>query len=113
MGEELRFQYLISLLVILCLSKLVTRWIFLSFFFVSNLLDVCYIIQLDVLIFLMFAFFGIHASKFLQVAADGILVSGHSLALDESSMTGESKIVSIIVAIYSRIHLKCKCYSCS
>lgn len=28
-----------------------------------------------------------------QVPADGILISGHSLALDESSMTGESKIV--------------------
>ncbi|KAJ1290257.1 hypothetical protein BS78_02G229300 [Paspalum vaginatum] len=28
-----------------------------------------------------------------QVPADGILISGHSLAIDESSMTGESKIV--------------------
>nr|AWA44663.1 Calcium-transporting ATPase [Saccharum spontaneum] len=28
-----------------------------------------------------------------QVPADGILVSGHSLSIDESSMTGESKIV--------------------
>ncbi|KAJ8899044.1 hypothetical protein K2173_008875 [Erythroxylum novogranatense] len=28
-----------------------------------------------------------------QVPADGILVTGHSLAVDESSMTGESKIV--------------------
>ncbi|KAG6705928.1 hypothetical protein I3842_07G201500 [Carya illinoinensis] len=28
-----------------------------------------------------------------QVPADGILISGHSLAVDESSMTGESKIV--------------------
>jgi Ca2+-transporting ATPase len=28
-----------------------------------------------------------------QVPADGILIAGHSLALDESSMTGESKIV--------------------
>ncbi|KAL9254289.1 Calcium-transporting ATPase 9, plasma membrane-type-like protein [Drosera capensis] len=28
-----------------------------------------------------------------QVPADGIFVSGHSLAIDESSMTGESKIV--------------------
>ncbi|CAI0410438.1 unnamed protein product [Linum tenue] len=28
-----------------------------------------------------------------QVPADGVLISGHSLALDESSMTGESKIV--------------------
>ncbi|KAL6568665.1 Calcium-transporting ATPase 9, plasma membrane-type [Orobanche hederae] len=28
-----------------------------------------------------------------QVPADGILMSGHSLAIDESSMTGESKIV--------------------
>lgn len=29
-----------------------------------------------------------------QVPADGILISGHSLSIDESSMTGESKIVS-------------------
>ncbi|KAI3811457.1 hypothetical protein L1987_21181 [Smallanthus sonchifolius] len=29
-----------------------------------------------------------------QVPADGVLVSGHSLAIDESSMTGESKIVT-------------------
>ncbi|KAM7473532.1 hypothetical protein LguiB_020775 [Lonicera macranthoides] len=28
-----------------------------------------------------------------QVPADGVVISGHSLALDESSMTGESKIV--------------------
>ncbi|XP_022843092.1 calcium-transporting ATPase 9, plasma membrane-type-like [Olea europaea var. sylvestris] len=28
-----------------------------------------------------------------QVPADGILINGHSLAIDESSMTGESKIV--------------------
>ncbi|TVU32810.1 hypothetical protein EJB05_24568, partial [Eragrostis curvula] len=28
-----------------------------------------------------------------QVPADGVLLSGHSLAIDESSMTGESKIV--------------------
>ncbi|KAI3974506.1 hypothetical protein MKX01_017999 [Papaver californicum] len=28
-----------------------------------------------------------------QVPADGVLISGHSLAVDESSMTGESKIV--------------------
>ncbi|KAF8389408.1 hypothetical protein HHK36_026103 [Tetracentron sinense] len=28
-----------------------------------------------------------------QVPADGILIAGHSLAIDESSMTGESKIV--------------------
>ncbi|XP_019196763.1 PREDICTED: calcium-transporting ATPase 9, plasma membrane-type-like isoform X2 [Ipomoea nil] len=28
-----------------------------------------------------------------QVPADGILISGHSLAIDESSMTGESKIM--------------------
>ncbi|KAJ9689361.1 hypothetical protein PVL29_014846 [Vitis rotundifolia] len=28
-----------------------------------------------------------------EVPADGILISGHSLAIDESSMTGESKIV--------------------
>ncbi|XP_058755663.1 calcium-transporting ATPase 10, plasma membrane-type-like isoform X2 [Vicia villosa] len=29
-----------------------------------------------------------------QVPADGILITGHSLAVDESSMTGESKIVN-------------------
>jgi len=29
----------------------------------------------------------------LQVPADGVLISGHSLAIDESSMTGESKVV--------------------
>ncbi|KAJ8452142.1 LOW QUALITY PROTEIN: hypothetical protein Cgig2_016723 [Carnegiea gigantea] len=29
-----------------------------------------------------------------QVPADGVLISGHSLAIDESSMTGESKIVA-------------------
>ncbi|XP_071700936.1 calcium-transporting ATPase 10, plasma membrane-type-like [Rutidosis leptorrhynchoides] len=29
-----------------------------------------------------------------QVPADGVLISGHSLCIDESSMTGESKIVS-------------------
>ncbi|KAG5378037.1 hypothetical protein IGI04_025879, partial [Brassica rapa subsp. trilocularis] len=28
-----------------------------------------------------------------QVPADGVLISGHSLAIDESSITGESKIV--------------------
>ena len=36
--------------------------------------------------------------KFLfQVPADGILISGHSLAIDESSMTGEAKIVSFCI----------------
>ncbi|OEL14730.1 Calcium-transporting ATPase 8, plasma membrane-type [Dichanthelium oligosanthes] len=29
----------------------------------------------------------------VEVPADGVLISGHSLAIDESSMTGESKIV--------------------
>ncbi|XP_062223931.1 calcium-transporting ATPase 5, plasma membrane-type-like isoform X2 [Phragmites australis] len=29
-----------------------------------------------------------------QVPADGVLITGHSLAIDESSMTGESKIVT-------------------
>lgn len=36
----------------------------------------------------------------LQVPADGILISGQSLALDESSMTGESKIVSVSSNIF-------------
>ncbi|CAL5326898.1 unnamed protein product [Camellia sinensis] len=31
-----------------------------------------------------------------QVLADGIIISGHSLAIDESSMTGESKIVTSV-----------------
>ncbi|THF96048.1 hypothetical protein TEA_023696 [Camellia sinensis var. sinensis] len=34
-----------------------------------------------------------YATKLLQVSADGIIISGHSLAIDESSMTGESKIL--------------------
>ncbi|RRT63432.1 hypothetical protein B296_00042718, partial [Ensete ventricosum] len=29
-----------------------------------------------------------------QIPADGVVITGHSLAIDESSMTGESKIVS-------------------
>ncbi|KAF5930673.1 hypothetical protein HYC85_031546 [Camellia sinensis] len=29
----------------------------------------------------------------VKVPADGIIISGHSLAIDESSMTGESKIL--------------------
>ncbi|CAL5407773.1 unnamed protein product [Camellia sinensis] len=33
---------------------------------------------------------------FSQVPADGIIISGHSFAIDESSMTGESKIVSYL-----------------
>ncbi|RZS10137.1 hypothetical protein BHM03_00041306 [Ensete ventricosum] len=32
-----------------------------------------------------------------RVPADGVLITGHSLAIDESSMTGESKIVSISI----------------
>ncbi|CAI9267809.1 unnamed protein product [Lactuca saligna] len=32
-----------------------------------------------------------------QVPPDGVLISGHSLSIDESSMTGESKIVTIVV----------------
>jgi Ca2+-transporting ATPase len=37
----------------------------------------------------------LHALIDLQVPADGVLISGHSLAINESSMTGESKIVSV------------------
>lgn len=32
-----------------------------------------------------------------QVPADGILISGHSLSIDESSMTGESKHVRVLI----------------
>nr|KAJ0228003.1 hypothetical protein LSAT_V11C100008520 [Lactuca sativa] len=32
-----------------------------------------------------------------SVPAYGVLISGHSLLIDESSMTGESKIVTIVV----------------
>jgi hypothetical protein len=35
-----------------------------------------------------------------QVPADGVLITGHSLAIDESSMTGESKIVCCSYTIY-------------
>ncbi|XP_062118187.1 calcium-transporting ATPase 8, plasma membrane-type-like [Humulus lupulus] len=37
--------------------------------------------------------FGCFCGRHNQVPADGILISGHSLAIDESSMTGERKIV--------------------
>jgi magnesium-transporting ATPase (P-type) len=37
----------------------------------------------------------LHALIDLQFPADGVLISGQSLAIDESSMTGESKIVSV------------------
>ncbi|VAI19265.1 unnamed protein product [Triticum turgidum subsp. durum] len=33
-----------------------------------------------------------------QVPADGVLISGHSLAIDESSMTGESKIAPMLMS---------------
>jgi high-affinity K+ transport system ATPase subunit B len=36
----------------------------------------------------------LHLFLYHQVPADGVLISGHSLAIDESSMTGESKTVS-------------------
>ncbi|KAI8012517.1 Calcium-transporting ATPase 5, plasma membrane-type [Camellia lanceoleosa] len=39
-----------------------------------------------------------------RVPVDGIFISGHSLAIDESSMTGESKIV-IPHLFYSAIWL--------
>lgn len=52
--------------------------------------------------FLAFAFrcacFKLLLLCFTQVPADGILISGHSLAIDESSMTGESKIVSLYLS---------------
>jgi P-type Ca2+ transporter type 2C len=35
--------------------------------------------------------------KLDQVPADGVLISGHSLSIDESSMTGESKLVSYML----------------
>ncbi|XP_028084438.1 calcium-transporting ATPase 9, plasma membrane-type-like isoform X1 [Camellia sinensis] len=38
-------------------------------------------------------YISIHAVSFNLVPADGIIISGHSLAIDESSMTGESKII--------------------
>nr|GMC91921.1 calcium-transporting ATPase 10, plasma membrane-type [Ipomoea batatas] len=38
-----------------------------------------------------------------QVHADRLVISGHSLALDESSMTGESKIVGILIGDYSAL----------
>lgn len=37
----------------------------------------------------------------LQVPADGVLIVGHSLAIDESSMTGESKIVIFYITFFS------------
>ncbi|RWW53373.1 hypothetical protein BHE74_00040133 [Ensete ventricosum] len=36
-----------------------------------------------------------------EVPADGILITGHSLAIDESSMTGESKIVRFAMLFIS------------
>ncbi|PPD75734.1 hypothetical protein GOBAR_DD27352 [Gossypium barbadense] len=35
----------------------------------------------------------VRGGRIVKVPADGVLVNGHSLAIDESSMTGESKIV--------------------
>lgn len=35
------------------------------------------------------------SDSIFQVPADGVLITGHSLSIDESSMTGESKIVSL------------------
>lgn len=40
-----------------------------------------------------------------QVPADGILISGHSLDIDESSMTGESKIVSFTICYVNNIYI--------
>lgn len=42
--------------------------------------------------------------------ADGVLIAGHSLAIDESSMTGESKIVSHLYLLLLYILSK-PCYS--
>lgn len=44
-------------------------------------------------------------SWYVQVPADGILISGHSLAIDESSMTGESKIVSLYALMEFFYHM--------
>ena len=38
-----------------------------------------------------------------QVPADGVLFTGHSLAIDESSMTGESKIVCFIYFLSTKL----------
>jgi len=43
--------------------------------------------------FLIFCVESAYQFFHLQVPADGVLISGHSLAIDESSMTGESKTV--------------------
>lgn len=37
-----------------------------------------------------------------QVPADGVFISGHSLSIDESSMTGESKLVSFMHLLPTR-----------
>ncbi|KAE8801706.1 calcium-transporting ATPase 8, plasma membrane-type-like [Hordeum vulgare] len=47
-----------------------------------------------------------------QVPSDGILISGHSLAIDESSMTGESKIVSYPLFLDSYVGSICNGYRC-
>lgn len=39
----------------------------------------------------------------IQVPADGVVTSSHSLSIDESSMTGESKIVSCL-DLFSRLY---------
>lgn len=37
-----------------------------------------------------------------QVPSDGVLIAGHSLGIDESSMTGESKIVGFSSNLYEQ-----------
>ena len=51
--------------------------------------------------------YSILAYTFVQIPADGLVVSGQSLALDESSMTGESKIVSLKLQMFSKLLLPC------
>lgn len=73
---------MILLLVMLYPLTLVIRYLYLSVFFVVYIT-----IAVQNLLY-------IFSSP--QVPADGVLIIGHSLSIDESSMTGESKIVSLL-----------------